>query len=64
MFVILPRCAQVRRVVFATEGEMDYRWKGAMLQRIRDCARRGPWIEIAVAYAVALQMILVDRAGG
>ena len=36
---------------------MDYRRKGAMLQQIRDCARGRPWIAIAAAYAVALQMV-------
>jgi hypothetical protein len=39
-------------------------WMGVMLQRIRDYARRRPWIEIAAAYAVALPMILAGLSGG
>jgi len=34
-----------------------------MLQRIRDCARCRPWIAIAAAYAVALQMMLGGLGG-
>jgi hypothetical protein len=35
-----------------------------MLQALRDCARRRSWIQIAAAYAVALQMLLIGFVGG